>query len=119
MLRAPARPVAPDPGVAARLRARIERALTLPKGVTPVISAVPIETRPIETSTTTLTPYLAVADARAAVEWYIQHLDARQVGEPIVMPDGRIGHAELSISGARVFLADEHPEIGVSAPAAG
>jgi predicted enzyme related to lactoylglutathione lyase len=35
------------------------------------------------------------------------------------MPDGRIGHAELQIAGARVFLSDEHPESGFAAPASG
>lgn len=66
-----------------------------------------------------LTPYLAVTDARAAIDWYVEVLGARRVGEPVVMPDGRIGHAELLFAGARVFLSDEHPEIGVAAPAVG
>lgn len=45
-------------------------------------------------------------------------LGARQVGEPIVMGGGRVGHAELAVGGARLFLADAHPEIGVVAPTA-
>jgi len=64
-----------------------------------------------------LTPYLAVADARAALQWYVEHLGARVTYEPIVMPDGRIGHTELEIDGARWMMADEHPEIRVEAPA--
>ena len=63
-----------------------------------------------------LIPYLAVADARAAIQWYVDVFGARTVGDPIVMPDGRIGHAELSIAGAQVFLSDAYPEIGVVAP---
>jgi uncharacterized glyoxalase superfamily protein PhnB len=35
------------------------------------------------------------------------------------MPDGRIGHAELEIAGGVVYLADAHPEIGVTAPRPG
>lgn len=35
------------------------------------------------------------------------------------MPDGRIGHAELALGDGRMFLADEHPEIGVRAPLPG
>jgi len=62
-------------------------------------------------------PYLAVADARAAIAWYIDALDAILVGEPIVMDDGRIGHAELALAGGTLYLADEHPEIGLRAPA--
>ena len=67
-------------------------------------------------TTAPLTPYLAVADARAAIDWYVTVLGARQVGESIVMPDGRIGHAELDVAGARLYLSDAHPEIGVVAP---
>lgn len=63
-----------------------------------------------------LTPYLAVEDARAALDWYAEHLGADRVGEPVVMPDGRVGHAEMRLSGARVFLSDAHPELAVVAP---
>ncbi len=66
-----------------------------------------------------LTPYLAVADARAALQWYVDHLGAEVVHEPIVMPDGRIGHTELEVGGARWMMADEHPDIQVEAPAPG
>ena len=68
------------------------------------------------TAGTALTPYLAVDDARAAIRWYADVLDAGLEGEPIVMPDGRIGHAELAVAGARLYLSDAHPEIGVVAP---
>lgn len=66
-----------------------------------------------------LTPYLAVRDARAAIEWYVEHLGAQVTYDPIVMPDGRIGHVELSRDGASWMMADEHPEIQVEAPADG
>jgi uncharacterized glyoxalase superfamily protein PhnB len=35
------------------------------------------------------------------------------------MDDDRIGHAELEVGGARVFLSDEHPEMGIVAPEPG
>ena len=66
-----------------------------------------------------LTPYLAVADATSAIDWYVAHLGAEVVYEPIVMPDGRIGHTELAVDGARWMMADEHPEIQVEAPVEG
>jgi predicted enzyme related to lactoylglutathione lyase len=66
-----------------------------------------------------IVPYLAVADARRAIEWYVDVLGAEPAGEPIVMPDGRIGHAELTMAGGAIYLADEHPEIGVTAPRPG
>ncbi|MDY6997796.1 MAG: VOC family protein, partial [Actinomycetota bacterium] len=61
-------------------------------------------------------PYLAVSDARAAISWYIETFGAVAVGAPVEMDDGRIGHAELTISGGVMYLADEYPEIGVKAP---
>jgi uncharacterized glyoxalase superfamily protein PhnB len=64
-----------------------------------------------------LTPYLAVGDARRAIEWYVEHLGAEVTYEPIVMPDGRVGHVELTVDGGRWMMADEHPEIAVQAPA--
>ncbi|PUA80835.1 VOC family protein [Nocardioides currus] len=63
-----------------------------------------------------LTPYLCVADARAATEWYVRVLGAAIVVEPIEMDDGRIGHVELAVSGARWMMSDEFAEAGVAAP---
>jgi uncharacterized glyoxalase superfamily protein PhnB len=64
-----------------------------------------------------LMPYLAVVDGRAAIEWYVAHLGAELVDGPIVMDDGRVGHAELALEGARWMLSAEFPEIRVEAPA--
>lgn len=63
-----------------------------------------------------LTPYLCVSDARAAMEWYADVLGAEVVVEPIVMDDGRIGHVEMAVDGARWMMADPFPDIGVDAP---
>lgn len=63
-----------------------------------------------------LTPYLCVADVRAAVEWYVTALGAEVTAAPIVMDDGRVGHVELAIGGARWMMADPFPEVGVVAP---
>jgi uncharacterized glyoxalase superfamily protein PhnB len=63
-----------------------------------------------------LIPYLAVRDARAAIAWYTDALAARVVGDPYVMDDDRIGHAELEIGGAPLYLADEYPEMGLAGP---
>lgn len=74
--------------------------------------------RPAATSTPrpAAIPYLTVADARAALSWYSDALGATLVGAPIEMDDGRVGHAELTISGGVFYLADEYPEIGLRAP---
>ena len=66
--------------------------------------------------TSELTPYLAVRDARAAIEWYVHALGAEVVYQPIEMPDGRVGHVELALDGARWMMADEHPELHFEAP---
>lgn len=124
-LHLPMEPAQPDPGFAAQLRDRLERALRLPKGVTVSnLRLEELETTEAARSMThrpasVITPYIAVAGAPAALQWYQDALGARIREEPIVMPDGRVGHAELEIGGARLMLSEEHPEIGVSAPAAG
>jgi predicted enzyme related to lactoylglutathione lyase len=66
-----------------------------------------------------LVPYLIVRDARQALEWYAAHLGARRRGEPYLMPDGRIGHAELAIGDSVLYLADEFPEQSYAAPRPG
>lgn len=65
---------------------------------------------------TLLTPYLCVADARAAIEWYIVALGAEVTYEPIVMDDGRVGHCELAIDQARWMMSDPFDSAGVAAP---
>ena len=113
-------PVQPDPAFAAQLRRRLHAALSMPgrpkKGI--VMSST---TQPISESTDTprpaALPYLSVANARAAIDWYTDALGATLVGDPIVMDDGRIGHAEIAIAGGVLYLADEHPELGLKAPA--
>lgn len=65
---------------------------------------------------TELTPYLCVTDARSAIDWYAGALGAEVVEDPIDMPDGRVGHVELAVGGARWMMADEFPDHGVEAP---
>jgi PhnB protein len=57
-----------------------------------------------------LAPYLVVRNARAAIEFYRAAFGAEEQ-QLIPEPDGRIGHATLSIGPALLFLADEHPEL--------
>jgi predicted enzyme related to lactoylglutathione lyase len=122
-LRSPALPVDPDPAFAAALRARIERSLNLPRGViVSDVSTLPESTESrsgTEEPVPAAIPYLAVRGARDAIDWYVDKLDARLLDEPIVMPDGRIGHATLELSGGVLYLSEEHPELGVVAPTAG
>ncbi|QKT10575.1 VOC family protein [Rhodococcus sp. W8901] len=64
-------------------------------------------------------PYLTVRGAGQAIEWYRKAFGAEVVGEPIVMDDGRIGHAELRLQSGMIYLAEEFPEMGLSAPESG
>jgi len=108
-LRQPAAPVAPDPVFAANLLARVRQVLNL-------------EGEPVATVAqptilgNAVVAYLAVAGAQRAIDWYSDAFGARLRDQPIVMPDGRVGHAELEIAGGLIMLADEHPEIGHVAP---
>jgi len=63
-----------------------------------------------------LTPYICVADARAAIQWYVDVLGAHVTHEPIEMPDGRIGHVELAVDGAPWMMSEEFAEVNVAAP---
>jgi PhnB protein len=63
-----------------------------------------------------LTPYLCVADARAAIDWYVGVLGAEVVLDPIVMGDGRIGHVELAVGSGRWMMSAEFASAGVAAP---
>jgi uncharacterized glyoxalase superfamily protein PhnB len=121
-------PVRPDPAFAARLRARLESAVSQPnrtQGVdmsgtdtaiaelneadASVIAQAPPRAAAL--------PYLAVANAREAIAWYIDTFGAALVGEMYEMDDGRIGHAELQIGDGVLYLSDEYPALGIKAPA--
>lgn len=117
-LRLPATAVAPDPGFRDRLRARLEAALAPDPDDLPPVQLRPQEDTMSNTATTTadaLTPYLSVADAGAALDWYRDVLGALETTR-LVGDDGRVGHAEVVIGGARLMLADEYPEVGVHGP---
>ncbi len=63
-----------------------------------------------------LIPYLTVSNARRAMDFYSEVFGAEVSGSPILMDDGRVGHAELHVGGNTFYLADEFPEIGLVSP---
>lgn len=66
--------------------------------------------------TPTITPYLTVRDAKAAIDFYIQAFGAKEVMR-LPGPDGRLMHAEVQIGDAKVMLSDAFPEMdGSTAP---
>jgi uncharacterized glyoxalase superfamily protein PhnB len=116
-LREPVTPVDPDPGFAGRLRMRLTRevfASAFPGGLmSQQTVAAPLEREPA------LTPYIVVADARRALDWYVEVFGARRRGELWVNADGTIGHAEVAIGDAVLMFSeasDLWPDVPVRAP---
>ena len=71
--------------------------------------------KPIPEGYHTVTPYLILNAAGDAIAFYKKALGATEVMR-MGDPTGRIHHAEISIGGSRVMLADEHPEIEALSP---
>ncbi len=63
-----------------------------------------------------VTPYLSVAGAEAAVEFYTQVFGATERMR-MPGPGGTIAHCELELGDSLIMLADESPEIGFQSPA--
>ena len=66
-------------------------------------------------NTQTITAYISVRNAAAAIAFYVEAFDAVEVSR-LVGDDGRIGHAEIMIGSSKLMLADEYPEIDVVGP---
>jgi len=60
----------------------------------------------------TIIPMLSFEDAAAAIDFYKIAFDASEVSR-ITDTDGKIGHAELSVYGASIMLADERSDINI------
>src|SRR5499433_1795001 len=60
-------------------------------------------------------PYLMIRGAADAIGFYRKAFAAEEVMR-FPMPNGLIGHAEIRIEGAPVFLADEGPDAGMQSP---
>jgi PhnB protein len=71
--------------------------------------------QPVPEGYHTLTPYLAVDDASAAIDFYQRAFGAK---ERVRMhgPDGMIAHAELEIGDSKVMLADPFPQASTRPP---
>ena len=71
--------------------------------------------RPVPEGYSTVTPYLIVTGAAAAIDFYKLVFDAKELMR-FGGPDGKVAHAELQIGDSRIMLADEHPEMGHRSP---
>ena len=63
----------------------------------------------------TLTPYLAVDDARKAIEFYKRAFGATERGV-MTGPNDMIAHAELEIGDSLIMLSDPFPQASVKPP---
>jgi PhnB protein len=59
--------------------------------------------------------YICCKNAPEAINFYVRAFGAREKFR-LTEPGGRIGHAELDFGGTTLMLADEFPEIGMTAP---
>jgi PhnB protein len=110
--------VAPDPAFAAALRRRLVAALhPIPPAHLRRSTTMTTATSTVPVTSAAATPYLCVHDAAAAIDFYVAALGAVEVLRiPQPAPDTRLGHAEISVGGARIMLSDEFPEMGVVSP---
>jgi len=115
-LRTDYEPLAPPPEFAATLRQRLWHVVAREGSTTTGSGGGTMSNSPEAGGATpaephALTPYLVVSDARRAIEFYVAVFGASRRGEPIVMDDGRVGHAEVAIGDSVLMLAEEFPEI--------
>ena len=64
---------------------------------------------PIPAGYSSITPYLIIKGAAAALEFYRKVFGAEQTLR-LDGPDGRVGHAEIRIGTSNIMLADEPPQ---------
>jgi PhnB protein len=62
-----------------------------------------------------VTPYLIIDGAAAAIDFYKRAFGAKELMR-MPSPDGKIGHAEIRIGDSTMMLADEHPAMGHRSP---
>lgn len=63
----------------------------------------------------TVAPYLAIKNGAKALEFYKKAFGATEIFK-LMMPDGRLGHAEIRLGDSVIMLSDEFPEYGGKAP---
>lgn len=73
--------------------------------------------KPIPDGYHTVTPYLVIDGAAAAIEFYKNAFGATELFR-MAQPNGKVGHAEIKIGDSPIMLADENPKMGARGPKA-
>ena len=71
--------------------------------------------KPIPADYGTVTPYLNIRGAVAAIEFYKQAFGAKELYR-LPTPDGAIAHAEIQIGDSKIMLAEESEQWGNKSP---
>jgi PhnB protein len=71
--------------------------------------------KPVPDGYPRVSPYLAVHDGAAAIDFYVNVLGATERMR-MGAPGGKVGHAELEFGDSLVMVADEFPEMGNRGP---
>jgi uncharacterized glyoxalase superfamily protein PhnB len=103
-------PITPRPEFAAELRRTLDNTLEHPMADT----AEDTDTA-LTPTTQTITAYLSVRNAAAALAFYAEAFGAIEHNR-LVGDDGRIGHSEIVIGSSKLMLADEYPEADIVGP---
>jgi PhnB protein len=74
-----------------------------------------VAVKPIPDGYHSVTPYLVLKGAAAAIDFYKKVFGASELMR-FAGPDGKVGHAELKIGNSIIMMADEHPDKGVLGP---
>ena len=70
---------------------------------------------PIPEGYHSVTPYLSIKGAAAAIDFYKKVFGATELFR-MAGPEGKIGHAEIKIGNSPIMLADEYPEMEFVSP---
>ena len=71
--------------------------------------------KPIPDGYHSVTPYLIINGAAAALDFYKKAFGAAELFR-MDAPGGKIGHAEIKIGDSPIMLADEYPDMGYRGP---
>ena len=65
-------------------------------------------------SSHSVSPYLTVVGAAAALDFYARAFGAVETGPRLTVPDGSIVHTEVRIGKAAVMLSEHNPDFGTA-----